>query len=545
MVDNASTGSNTSTTPNTKRRKRRKSNKSSQYNFSAPSAGKLPTQNFTNPAVAGSAAQQSNNSDFVNFLNGISNFAEMTRDDLIEQMYTTEPEIATAVDSFALMVRNSFQFFDIVNYNEIDDIPDTLDIDGNTLDFTKGTNLAKEMIDVANALAKEQDIKSIYEQYAAILKLHGTAFVLINENGSLTILPNDHVTIIDKPERIQGLYAGNTEYEDIITEANYLVLDENLGTQKLYPRDRFMIIRFHDTPVYIEDKKGRITYGIYGVSPMRRAIIPVWYRRILMSNDALWRYKAMPRMDFAIDGNSFNTANFTGTPEVRLQKAQSAASNAIEATKAALEDMVPDQAMVHLTTTQVGVVEPSTATHLDTNGCIDQMTNSIFTAIGLPRSIIEGVSSSNYAGELVIYSHANDKIVQVAEKISKAILLAMKRKLILMNPQYPVDILDVKINYDMSSSSGLELAKQAQLMYSLGCFTQDEIRQKMGYKPLTKDQQKDLLDAEIKKAEVSINNGGQLGAQSDGTTKYPTTPKSAEQQPTDSAQAKINKALKP
>ena len=176
-----------------------------------------------------------------------------------------------------------------------------------------------------------------------------------------------------------------------------------------------------------------------------------------MSNDALWRYKAMPRMDFAIDGNSFNTANFTGTPEVRLQKAQSAASNAIEATKSALEDMVPDQAMVHLTTTQVGVVEPKTSTHLDTNGCIDQMTNSIFTAIGLPRSIIEGVSSSNYAGELVIYSHANDKIVQVAEKISKAILLAMKRKLILMNPQYPVDILDVKINYDMSSSSGLEL----------------------------------------------------------------------------------------
>ena len=70
MVDNTNTGSNTSTSANSKRRKRRKSGKSSQYNFSAPSAGKLPTQNFTNPAVAGSAAQQSNNSDFVNFLNG-------------------------------------------------------------------------------------------------------------------------------------------------------------------------------------------------------------------------------------------------------------------------------------------------------------------------------------------------------------------------------------------------------------------------------------------------------------------------------------------
>ena len=546
MVDNASTGSNTSTTPNTKRRKRRKSNKSSQYNFSAPSAGKLPTQNFTNPAVAGSAAQQSNNSDFVNFLNGISNFAEMTRDDLIEQMYTTEPEIATAVDSFALMVRNSFQFFDIVNYNEIDDIPDTLDIDGNTLDFTKGTNLAKEMIDVANALAKEQDIKSIYEQYAAILKLHGTAFVLINENGSLTILPNDHVTIIDKPERIQGLYVGNTEYEDIITEANYLVLDENLGTQKLYPRDRFMIIRFHDTPVYIEDKKGRITYGIYGVSPMRRAIIPVWYRRILMSNDALWRYKAMPRADFSLDAQSFNTGNYTGTPEVRLQKAQAAASAAIEATKAALEDMVPDQAMVHLNTTSVGMVEPSNATHLDTNGCIEQMTDSIFTAIGLPRSIIQGMSSSNYAGELVIYSHANSKVTQVAEKISRAVLLAMKRKLTLMNAAYPVDLLDIKTSYDLSAND-LENFKQAQIMKALGCFTDDEIRAKVKAKPLTDEQKEELEEKQEKLAELKqpkINNGGELGATSTGDVKYPTSSHSANKQPTDSGQAVINKALK-
>lgn len=546
MVDNTNTGSNTSTTPNTKRRKRRKSNKSSQYNFSAPSAGKLPTQNFTNPAVAGSAAQQSNNSDFVNFLNGISNFAEMTRDDLIEQMYTTEPEIATAVDSFALMVRNSFQFFDIVNYNEIDDIPDTLDIDGNTLDFTKGTNLAKEMIDVANALAKEQDIKSIYEQYAAILKLHGTAFVLINENGSLTILPNDHVTIIDKPERIQGLYAGNTEYEDIITEANYLVLDENLGTQKLYPRDRFMIIRFHDTPVYIEDKKGRITYGIYGVSPMRRAIIPVWYRRILMSNDALWRYKAMPRMDFSISAESFNTGNFTGTPEVRLQKAQSAASAAIEATKASMEDMVPDQATIHLDTTKVGVVEPSTATHLDTNGCIEQMTDSIFTAIGLPRSIIQGMSSSNYAGELVIYSHANSKVTQVAEKISRAVLLAMKRKLTLMNAAYPVDLLDIKTSYDLSAND-LENFKQAQIMKALGCFTDDEIRAKVKAKPLTDEQKEELEEKQEKLAELKqpkINNGGEQGLTSTGDINYKTTPHSAQKQPTDSGQAIINKALK-
>lgn len=87
----------------------------STHHFSAPVGNKLPTQYFTNPAVAGSAAQKTNTCDFVNFLDGISNFHAMTRDDLVEHLYTTEPEIATATDSFALMVRNAFQFFTIVN----------------------------------------------------------------------------------------------------------------------------------------------------------------------------------------------------------------------------------------------------------------------------------------------------------------------------------------------------------------------------------------------------------------------------------------------
>ena len=119
------------------------------------------------------------------------------------------------------------------------------------------------------------------------------------------------------------------------------------------------------------------------------------------------------------------------------------------------------------------------------------MTNSIFSAIGLPRSIIEGMSSSNFAGELVIYSHANDKIVQVAEKISRAVLIAIKRKLLKMNPEYPVDLLDVKISYNMGNNA-LENSKIAQLMHTMDKFTDDEIRIKMGYKPATDDQKEEI-----------------------------------------------------
>ena len=516
--------------------------------FSAvPSSNRLPTDRFTRPAVAGSAVQQQNNSDFVNYLNGISNFSVMTREDLVEHLYTTEPEIATAIDSFALMVRNSFQYFDLINYNEIDNIPDTLDIDGEELDFTKGNKLSKEMVDVANAIGKSQDIPSLYEQYGAILKLHGTLFILINENGSLTQLPNDHVPIIDKIGRIEGLGgAGNNEYEDLITEANYLVLDENLDTQRIYSKEHFMIIRYHDTPVYIEDCKGRVTYGIYGVSPLRRAIVSVWYRRIVMSNDAAWREKAFPREVHQLSAESFNTTNFTGTPKSKMEQAQSAASSAIEQHRSNISGITPDQPLVMLDTTDVKIVEPTNATHLEANAVIGQMTDSIFCAIGMPRSIVEGKSSSNYAGELIIYSHANDKIAQVANKISRAIIIAMKRKLLLMNAEYPVDLLDITTSFDLAANP-LENAKIAQLMYAMGTFTDDEIRAQMKFKPLTNDQKaeikkrNDMMAANKQKS--VINNGGQSGATSDGNVKYPTTPQSANQQPSDLGDSKINDAL--
>lgn len=161
----------------------------------------------------------------------------------------------------------------------------------------------------------------------------------------------------------------------------------------------------------------------------------------------------------------------------------------------------------------------------------------------MPRSIVQGLSSSNYAGELVIYSHANDKINQIAEKISRAILLAMKRKLLVMNKEYPVDLLDVSISYDMSSNP-LENAKIAQLMQSMGKFTDDEIRDMMKYKPLTDEQKKELEERRETENESKLpNNGGQLGATSNGKIIYPTTPESSNQQPTDGAQSKINDAL--
>ena len=75
-------------------------------------------------------------------------------------------------------------------------------------------------------------------------------------------------------------------------------------------------------------------------------------------------------------------------------------------------------------------------------------------------------------------------------------------------------------------------------------FTDDEIRDMMKYKPLTDEQKEELEERRESEKESKLpNNGGQLGATSDGKTIYPTTPESSNQQPTDGAQSKINDAL--
>ena len=81
-------------------------------------------------------------------------------------------------------------------------------------------------------------------------------------------------------------------------------------------------------------------------------------------------------------------------------------------------------------------------------------------------------------------------------------------------------------------------------MQSMGCYTDDEIRAQMKFKPLT-DDQRDEIDKrkeEALKAKMP-NNGGQLGATSNGKVKYPTTAKSSNQQPSDLGDSKINDAL--
>jgi len=504
-----------------------------------------------NVSAGGVAENQSNSTNFVRYLMGNSNFHEMGREELLENLYIIDPEIASAVDSFSVMCRESFKHFILIDNIETDNLPDT--IENIPTDFTVSSknqirseatihntynqSLLDEMVDTANWIARTSHIENLFEQFGSILYIHGNLYVLINKDYSLTILPNDRVTIVDKTERISQNISTSDDFDSVITEANILVLDEGKPTQKTFKKDNFRIIKFREVPINVKDSKNRLTYGIYSISPLRRAVIPVWFKRILMANDALWRAKNVPREHHKISAESFNTGLYQGSNEQRMRKAQAAAEAFISQYKNEISSKSPDQAYITLDTINIEHVEPKTASYMSANELMEQMNDAVFSAINLPRSVVKGISGSNFASELVISTYTSTKVVQIAKKIGNLILEIIKLKLLEINPAYPVQYLDIKIDYELGTSR-LEKIKEVQILSTLGICTLDELRSIVGLKPLTAEQiQQGLVNTTNK----STDNASNVSTSDQNKLDYPTTPHSAVTQPTDSAQAIINK----
>jgi len=493
--------------------------------------------NIVTPAAGGVAENQSNSSEFVKYLIGNSNFHEMGREELLENIYIIDPEVASAVDSFSVMCREAFRYFKVIDDVETDNLPANINSIDNTnpLDelasYSIKNPLIQEMIDTANWIARTSHVEDLIEQFSAILFIHGNLYIRDNDDNTMTVLPNDRVTIVDDKSKAGQSQIGENVFENMITDANWLILDEDKSSMDIYNSTKFRVVRFREVPINVRDCKGRLTYGIYSLSPLRRTVIPIWYKRLIMANDALWRAKNVPREHHQISAEPFNTGLFTGSNEVRMRKAQAMAENFIEQYKQEVSSKSPDQAYITLDTIKIDNIEPSSAGYMEANQLLNQMDDAIYSAVNLPRSVVKGVSSSNYASELVISKYTSTKVVQITKKIGNLILETIKGKLLQINPRYPVQYLDTHVIYDLGTSYK-DKVQIVQILGTMGLCTRDELRNMIELKPLTKEQLAEGTVNTSQKADTSNQSN---------MTKYPTTPESASQQPTNSAQAIVNK----
>ena len=400
-------------------------------------------------------------------------FLEMSDSEVFEQLARLEPEIGGAIDRFSTLVAASYKGI-------------TASV-GKTLDPEE-----EEALRLAQRVAKAINIPRWFEIIAELLLIHGNVFIKVDYAKNdfipiLTILPNKKVTVVDKRENVGNI----PSY--VITDPQFVVIDEGEGNQRIYRYGHDVIhIKFKDTPYYVKDRLGRETYGIYSPSPLERAVFPVLWKREIMMIDASWRWRNVPREHHVIDSEMFNLSLYSGSLSERRLAAKRDAESTISDYMESIKDKQPDQAYVTTDTVDIKVVEPKSSRYMSPNDLMDQISAYLLMALGVPESVVSGRSRGSYASELVVSSYLTAKVIQTAKKIKDVFMPIIRYSVSRLSSKVPINILDMKIELILDTSR-MEQFRQAAIMSSLGTFTPTEIRQYLGYEPLTEGQINEII----------------------------------------------------
>jgi len=131
------------------------------------------------------AATATITNELISYLLTLSSFNTMPEEDIYEQLYVWEPEIGGSIDRISTMVGESYKYCCLKG---------------------ESSEIHEKMVNDANRIADEIDIRNYLEIFSELLMMHGNLF-LENKKLSLVILPNKYVTIIDKKERLLS-YSG-------------------------------------------------------------------------------------------------------------------------------------------------------------------------------------------------------------------------------------------------------------------------------------------------------------------------------------------------
>ena len=454
------------------------------------------------------AGKQVTNS-LAQFLIDITNWRDMDEADIYEQLYGLEPEVGGAIDRISTMAADSFKRFKMSDKD------------------TEYDETEAEMLREAEHLATTLNIRGEFEKYAELLMIHGNVFIHPLPGFTYEILPNKSVTIIDDLSRVGG--SASTE---AIREAAYYVIDEGLQTEKRYRADEIIHIRFKETPIWWTDSKGRKTFGIYSISPLHRTILPIWEKRQITIIDVIWRWRNVPREHHQIDASFFDLGKYPGNIEQRRKAANADLDKVIASYSNTLKNQTPDQGYVTSSAVKIDSIDHS-ASYLSTNDRIIQNSDQVWTSLSIPRSVIAGGSGGSYSSDLVLSTYVANKIEQLANKIKPIILDNIRKRLLAIKSSYPVDDMDIKIEFVMANSK-IELARQMVMMKDVGIFTETELRNLLGYLELREDQRQYIVNAISQSPEPTIPAGAQP----------PETPHSDSQHSTDAGTATVNRSLR-
>lgn len=450
------------------------------------------------------AASRRISNDIVSMITDMSDFANMRDDEVYEQLYAWEPDIGGAIDRVSTLVGQSFQGFVIRDNDNVTD--------------EKEQNMLKD----AKEIAENQEYSQWFETLSELLLIYGNAYLLKNNDLSFSIMPNRLITLVDNTERV-----GNLGSIKLMTDGKYMVLNED-ATEEIdrvvYTRNKFIHIKYKDTPLFITDIRGRRTFGMYSISPMHRAVLSIWWKRQTTAIDIMWRWRNVPREHHKINGEMFSLDKYEGTLSERRIAATAAAQAYIDAYLEDLKTQVPDNGYVTLDGVEITMIDPKTG-YMQTNELIKQLKEEVYTALNVPPSIVNGQGAGSYASELVISNYVSAKVIQIGKRIKPILLENMRERLKQIDQTYPVEKLDIKLELQLATSL-LETYRELAIMGKLGIYTVDELRKFSGFGSLPEGMEDKLVTA-TNHTRTSLNNVEASALEQGGMTDNPDYPETA------------------
>jgi len=494
-------------------------------------ASTLTLSGYSGSAVNSAAANDLNNG-YARWLIKETDWEEVPEEEIFEHMYIWESQVGPVVEKVGNMVGQAFKGFTYMDPSKVYS-PDGKDPE---------KELLEEMVKAANYHGMEHDMNGAIRTYGEMTHMFGNVYIHeVPEDLSLEILPNIKVTLLDDLERIMN--PGVDISKMIITQANYIVVDEGIpGLQKDYSKDECYIIKIRGIPLNLYDSRGRQTFGLYAVSPLQRAILPVWQSRIIRVLDIIWRWANVPRDHHQLNSEMYDLINFpVGTPQERLEEAAKAAKTDCETYAKSISGKAPGHDIVTTDAVAISPIEHTTATYMAPNDLLKQAEAQIWDSHGIPKSVVTGVSDSSYASEVLISNYTAGVIVQMTEIVSKPLVENMRKRLLRLYPDkhFPVKYLTAKIDYTLAATE-IDNVKKSVAMGGSELYTYDECRDETGHSPLKKEDYNKIVrkgvrlddKGEYEEPEPEVYQAGTGKKVSGSATKYPDTPHSRESRPT-------------
>ena len=395
-----------------------------------------------------------------------------------------DPELYGALNRLALMVRWSYKGVGVSIGRQLDEKErELLKI---VEDFEKRWELPKLFYSIAFHLLRDGD--DIY----ALKFQRGSGLV------DMKPLPIPYVTILESEDQI-----GNVSAQ--VFERNLYVLNEfSQDKLKTWTKDEIAHFALNNQAEIVRDVHGRLTFGVWSVSPIEPLKARLQWKLAILINDILLRQKLVPREHHKLDLSAFDPALFAGeTLEDRIQAAKKAALKHIDEYKTNITDPLKEVDKSYITGKDVEIqyVEPRYVSYIDPNPLIDQISRSIMAATGAPEAAVTGRGRGTYATELVVASYATLCAEAIADIIKGEMLKIIRRHVRLKyNTKFTdedLNKIDIKIKLMLGLEKG-EAARRAAILGTTGIATMEELRSEVGLlRPLTEEEKAQLASRAI------------------------------------------------